>query len=289
MKSKMNKFRIIQFTIFIIGVLAIGFLGYKNAISKIITNITPDISADELRAVVVEDFEKPMDWSIDSVPKKNKNPKKDPIPILKIKYVQGGPSDLGVEKWSADKKGMSKKMCLGLHFRFKYPGYNSVHILPPLEVRWDDPTKKVFTYDGRTGKEIQERALQLPGKVKGISVWFHGRGNNYDLECWVKDYKGDVHILKLGSLNFVGWRPLKITIPPYIPQEVESFPQTKVIKIVRFVIRSNPYEDPKDTYMFFDQLKVLTDVFEVSFDGHNLHKVFEGESFSPVAPTPVQK
>ncbi|MBP7603040.1 MAG: hypothetical protein KBA15_03880, partial [Spirochaetes bacterium] len=92
----------------------------------------------------------------------------------------------------------------------------------------------------------------------------------------VKDYRGDVHILKLGSLNFVGWRPLRAFIPENVPQETQSYPQTRVTKIVRLVIRATPYAGTEDVYMFFDQLKVLTDVFEVNFDGQNLHKAFQG-------------
>ena len=135
----MNKHKILPTIIIISGVILSGFFTHKRATSKIITNVPPDVSADEMKAIVVEDFEKPLDWIVDSVPKKNTDPKKDPIPTLKLKYIQGGPSDLKVEKWTADKKGMDKKMCLGIHFRFKYPGYNSIHIMPPLEVRWDDP------------------------------------------------------------------------------------------------------------------------------------------------------
>ncbi len=259
-------------------VFAAGMIAPERATSKLNTNVPADISESELKAVVVEDFEKPLDWIVESVPKKNNDAKKNPVPILDLKYVDGGPSDLIPEKWTADKKGLEKTKCLGLHFRFKYPGYNSVHLLPPPEVQWDDPTKRVTTYDSRTGTEVQERAIQLPGRAKGVSVWFHGRGNDYTLECWLKDHRGDVHILKMGSLNFVGWRPMKVSIPANIPQETQSYPQTRVTKIVRFVVRSTPEAGMEDVYMFFDQLKVLTDVFEVNFDGQNMHKAFEGGS-----------
>jgi hypothetical protein len=115
-------------------------------------------------------------------------------------------------------------------------------------------------------------------RTQGVSLWVHGRGNDYTMECWLKDYKGDVHILKMGSINFVGWRPVRVTVPANIPQEIQSYPQTRVTKIVRFVIRANPNAGTEDIYLFFDQLKVLTDVFEVNFDGQNLHKAFEGGS-----------
>jgi hypothetical protein len=250
----------------------------QGAYSRLNTNVPADISENELKAVVVEDFESIKDWAIESTPKKIADEKKNPIPVLDLKLVEGGPSDLIPERWSADKKGLEKKNCVGVHFRFKYADVgNSVHLLPPPETQWDDPTKAVFTFDPRTGTNIQERAIQLPGRAKGISVWVHGRGNDYTLEVWVKDFKGDVHILKYGSINFVGWRPMKVDIPSFIPQEVQSYPQTKVTKIVRFVIRSTPNTGPEEVFMFFDQVKILTDVFEVNFDGQALHKAF-GES-----------
>lgn len=267
-----------------VAVIAAGVALPGKAHSRLNTNVPADISEEELRAVVIEDFEKPGDWVLDSTPKKNPDAKKNPVPVLEMKFLEGGPSDMLPEKWSADKKGMEKKSCMGVHFKFKYPGFNSVHILPPPEVQWDDPAKKVMTYDPRTGTEVQERAIQIPGRAKGISVWFHGRGNDYMLECWVKDYKGDVHILKMGSLNFVGWRPLKAWIPSNVPQEIQSYPQTRVLKIVRFVIRATPYAGTDDVYMFFDQVKALTDTFEVNFDGQDLHRAFEGGATKTAEP-----
>lgn len=277
MKRQYHK--IISIAVCLVMVFAVGLIRSGEVHSKIATNVAPDISKEELKAVVIEDFEKVADWKLESEPRKNvnaKNKKEDPVLALELKYVDGSPSDLKAEQWSPDKKGMEKKLCMGIHFRFRYPGFNSVHVLPPPEVRWDEPTKAVKTYNPKTGQDEQDRAIQLPGRAKAVSVWFHGRGNDYTLECWVKDWKGDVHILKMGSCNFVGWRPMRALVPINIPQEVESYPQTKVLKIVRFVVRSQPDAGLEDVYMFFDQIKVLTDVFEVNFDGQNLHKVFEG-------------
>ena len=276
------KYKVFSVTAVLMAIFFFGFPGIETANSKIITNVPPDISSKELRAVVIEDFETTSQWTIESVPKKNPDPKKDPVPALELKYIDGGPADLKTERWSADKKGMEKKKILGAHFRFKYTGYNSVHIIPPPEVQWDDPTRKIETYDSRLGKYVQENAIQIPGQSKGISLWIHGRGDDYYLECWVKDWHGEVHILKFGSINFVGWKPLMVEIPPYIPQEVETYPQTKLLKIVRFVIRSSPDALAQDTYIFLDQIKALTEVYEVAFDGQELDKAFK-EGAAPAA------
>lgn len=269
--------RCIAVLVVIMGMVCVGIFPEK-AQSRIVTNVQPDVSAHQLNALVVEDFESPGDWVLETVPKKHQDPKKDPVPLLELKYVDGGPADLVPEKWSPINKGLEKKKCIGIQFRFKYPGFNSVHLLPPLEVQWDDPTKKVMTYDSRVGQDVQERAVQLPGRAKAISLWVHSRGHDYDLEVWVKDYKGDVHILKMGSLKYVGWRPLIAYIPENVPQEANTYPQTRVTKIVRFVIRAKPEAGNDTVYLFFDQLKVLTDTFEVNFDGQNLHQLMQQHS-----------
>jgi hypothetical protein len=243
------------FRIFILMILATIIYFGQDAFSKIITNVPPDISSYELRAVVVEDFETTGEWQVQSVPKQfkattEKAKKKNPVPVLEYKFIDGAPSDLAVEKWSHNNKGLKKTKCLGVHYRFKYPGHNSVHVIPPKPIR-------------------------LPGRSQGISMWVHGRGKNYFLEAWVKDYKGNVHILKFGSVNFVGWKPVRVDIPSFIPQIIESYPQTKTLVIERFVLRSDPTEDTEDVFFFFDQLKVLTETFEVNFDGMELDKAFK--------------
>jgi len=261
----------------------------QSAVSKITTNVPSDISGEEMQAVVIEDFEKGTvggnGWLISSTPRKyNKKSstetakkRKDPVPTLEMKFVKGGPNDLAVEKWSLSGLGKVKEKCLGVHFRFRYPGFNSISIETPLEVSWRDK-KPVYSYDRSLRKNIQERGLQLPGKSKAISLWVHARGNPYTLELWLKDWKGNTHVLSLGSIDFVGWRPLKVYIPSNIPQEISSYPQTKVTKITRFVIRSSPYATSQDVYFFFDQLKVLTDTYEVNFDGMTLDKQFNSNS-----------
>ena len=183
--------------------------------------------------------------------------------ILDLKQNSGSPSDLVAEKWSADGKGTKKEKCLGTHFQFKYPGHNSVSIIPKDSIRF-------------------------PGRVRGLSLWVQGRGKAYDLEAWIKDYTGNVHVIKFGSVNFVGWKPLKAKIPEFIPQSIESYPQTKTLVLERLVLRADPRENTEDVYFFFDQMKVLTESFEVNFDGQDLDKAFKGESSQPQQTSTTQ-
>lgn len=273
----------------IAGVI-IAFITPNIALSTLNTNVPADISEDELKAVVVEDFENATigenAWKVVTTPKKytkdeteKKLKMKNPVTKLELKSIPGGPNDMAVEEWSLTGLGKAKEKCLGVNFQFKYPGTNSVHIIPPLEIQWKDKTP-VLTYNAALGKEVQEPGIELPGRAKAISLWVHGRGHPYDLELWLKDFKGDTHILKLGSVNFVGWRPLKADIPISVPQSYASYPQTRVTKIVRIVLRAQPNahaaELMESTYFFFDQIKVLTDTYEVNFDGMELHKKFDG-------------
>lgn len=240
--------------------------GVKPVQAKIITNVPADISSMDIKAVVVEDFEGDLSgWVADTTPKKFKTTdankaKKDPVISSELKAIKAAPSDLTVEKWSSDNKGTKKDQCLGLHFQFRYPGDNSVSIIPPAPLR-------------------------LPGRVKAISVWVQGRGKDLTLETWVKDFNGNSHVLKFGSLNYVGWKPLKAIVPENIPQSIESYPQTKALLLQRFVVRVSPNENTLDdsgyqqeNFLFFDQLKVLTESFEVNFDGQDLDKAFKSDS-----------
>lgn len=296
--------RSVSIALTIVAVVSFGLMTSKNADSKIVTNVEADISGDALKAVVVEDFEKGSiaksivddGWFVKSTPKKYANEsiekkmkRKNPVPVLDLKFLGGAPNDMQVEEWSLTDLGKAKTKILGVRFKFRYPGHNSIHILPPKEVDWKSK-KPVLRYNPSTRKDEQERGIQLPGKSKALSIWVHGRGNPYRMEIWVKDYRGDTHILKIGSVNFVGWRPMKVSIPGRVPQSYESYPQTRVTKIVRFVLRSeiqrHAEELTENTYFFFDQLKVLTDTYEVNFDGSSLHDSFDKGSSGGTKPQP---
>ncbi len=264
------------------------YLVPQRAYPRVVTNVNPDISAEQMKAFVIEDFEDPSKaepsdgsgdgWRLTATPPVLKDPNKkdkNPVPILEQKIIPGRPSDMRPDEWSHNKLGIKNnemdrvQKIYGLHFKFRYPGYNSVHIEPPVNPQ--------LTPADEQGKKV--RGIILPGRSKGVSMWVHSRGHPYHLECWIEDYQNRVYILKMGKTDFVGWRPMKAYIPISIPQEVDTFPQTKFIKIVRFVLRADPNASVKDeVYMFFDQLKVLTDDFEVNFDGQELDKLFKGES-----------
>jgi hypothetical protein len=273
-------------------VIITGLIMPRTAESKIVTNVPADISGEELKALVIEDFEGAKvggdGWTIKSTPKQFTNAStseklkmKNPVPALEAKILNGKPNDLVVEEWSLTGQGKTKEKCLGVHFRFRYPGHNAVSLIPPKEISWRDKSPS-YTYHSSTNQNVQERGIQLPGRSKAISVWVHARGRPYTLEVWVKDYKGNTHVLPFGSINFVGWRPMKVYIPITIPQEEPSYPATRITKITRFVIRSTPMAVPGDSYVFLDQIKVLTDTYEVNFDGQDLHKAFGGgESSKP--------
>ncbi|HOP64624.1 MAG TPA: flagellar filament outer layer protein FlaA [Spirochaetota bacterium] len=282
-------------------VIGFGINGY----SKIETNVPADVSGDETRAVVIEDFENSKvttkveddGWYITSNPREYTKAKdeetlkkKNPVMALDLKFIDGGPNDMRVEdEFSTTGLGKAKTKSLGLKFRFRYPGPNVVTIEAPKEVDWKERTP-VMTYDQALRKDVQERGLQLPGRAKAISLWVHGRGFPYTLELWVKDYRGDVHILEKQSINFVGWRPLTYEIPQNIPQSTDTYPVTRCTKLVKLVIREvttvggehsrTSARNASDIYVFFDQIKVLTDTYEVYFDGQNLHKSFEGGNSS---------
>jgi len=301
MNSIRNRIFIVTLCLTAAFIVVFGSNGY----SRIETNVPADLSGEETRAIVVEDFENSKiaanteddGWFISSNPKvytKAKDEetlkKKNPVMALDLKYVDGGPNDMKVEdQFSITGLGKEKKKILGLKFRFRYPGSNVVTIEAPKEVDWKDRTA-VMTYDQALRTDVQERGLQIPGRAKAISLWVHGRGFPYTLELWVKDFKGDVHILEKQSINFVGWRPMIFDIPQNLPQSSDSYPVTRTAKLVRLVIREvtsvsgehsrTSARNASDVYVFFDQIKVLTDTYEVFFDGQDMHKAFEGGSSS---------
>ncbi len=279
------------------GVAAAAFvmLGQSETIrAQVETAIGSDVASEELRAITIESWDRDYSgggygWQV-LTDKDNKvqgeyQYKASSLQAEReVKLIAGSPRDIVYNQ------NYPRARILGVKFSFTFPGYNVVTLRPPpvdhytverprphlneVALRggttiqcYDDQTRSEYADTSRPVMIDCVNGIDMPGTVKKISVWVMGRGNEYDLEAWVEDWRGDTHILKYGSIDFVGWRPLTVDVPANIPQDISSFPQTKTLVFRQFKIRSRPNTSLETVYVFFDELRVLTDIFEVYFDG----------------------
>lgn len=143
---------------------------------------------------------------------------------------------------------------LGLHGRFDRRGYNWIDLYPVLA---DDP-------DGRPFE------IPIPGIVQNLDVWVWGSNLRFYIEVYLRDYRGVVHTLMLGDINYNGWRNLSVNVPTNIPQTRRTLPSFTGLSFVKFRIWTRPVERVDDFFIYFKQLKILTNTFEALFDGNDL-------------------
>ncbi len=144
---------------------------------------------------------------------------------------------------------------LGIHGKFDRLAYNYIEITPAEK--------------GQDGNLVPT-PITLPGRVKNLDVWMWGSFHAFYVEAQVRDYRGIVHVLQLGNLDFRGWKDLQVDIPTSIPQSVSTLPSTKSLQLLKLVIWTTPNESVADFYIYINQIKVLTDTFESPWDGESL-------------------
>jgi len=166
---------------------------------------------------------------------------------------------------------------LGINASFDRRGYNWVDIYPVLA---DDPDEKPV-------------GIPIPGRMKRMDMWVWGSNLRYYMEVYFRDYQGVVHILYFGSVYFKGWQNISVNIPTNLNQTVwtESEPIRRAREIgkdigdqpqirdeptypslhfVKFRLWTQPPERVDNFYIYFKQLKILTDINEALFDGSDL-------------------
>jgi hypothetical protein len=158
---------------------------------------------------------------------------------------------------------------IGIQGAFDRHGYNWIDIYPTLT-------------DG-DGQPIE---IPLQGRTRVIDVWVWGSNLNYNIEAYLRDNRGMIHSVPLGSLKYIGWRNLRVDVPVGIPMVSNILPRsTDDTKFVKFRLWTSPGErsyvnvkrdiNGKITeivpfYVYISQLKVLADIYESVYDGDEL-------------------
>jgi hypothetical protein len=150
------------------------------------------------------------------------------------------------------------------------------------EYNWVDVIPGTKSGEGADVK-YSPTELTLPGRVAMIDMWVWSGNFDYYMEAFVRDYKGIVHTIPMGDLNFVGWKNMRVYVPESIPQSKKYLPKREGLSFVKFRIWTRPTENvailtgkagasqmDMAVKFYFDNLKVLTDTFETLFDGDNL-------------------
>jgi hypothetical protein len=144
---------------------------------------------------------------------------------------------------------------LGVHGKFDRKAYNFIELIPAKKA--DDGT-------------LTPNPIGIPGRVKSLDLWVWGSNYDYYMDVHIRDYLGVDHVLRMGDLLYEGWKDLNVNIPSSLPQSRRYIPRFQGLVITEFVIWTRPTEKVDDFYIFIDQLKVLTDMFEARFDGDEL-------------------
>lgn len=106
------------------------------------------------------------------------------------------------------------------------------------------------------------RPLPIEGISKAVSVWVVGRNYEHVLKLIYRDFTGRIGSLVIDKLNFTGWKKLEVAIPPTIPQrDLHYSSRSSGLEILGFEIQCDPKDTYGSYYVYFDDLRVVTDLF----------------------------
>jgi hypothetical protein len=105
------------------------------------------------------------------------------------------------------------------------------------------------------------KPIKVPGITKAISVWICGRSFKHRLYCHLLDYKGTEMIVDMGLLDFAGWKKVSVAVPTTIEQEAYHSLEWRGVSLAGFSIRTDPEESYGVYYVYFDELRAITDIY----------------------------
>jgi hypothetical protein len=116
------------------------------------------------------------------------------------------------------------------------------------------------------------KPIVIEGICQSVSCYVAGRNYKHILKLFILDYFGRERTLIMDKLNFIGWKDLVVSIPSFIEQADYHFVDKQGIKFNGFMIECDPVETYGVYYIYFDELRAMTDVFnEKTRDVDDMH------------------
>lgn len=192
-----------------------------------------------LEDILLNDFENAEDWRAFSTSPLGETKTRKVIQQGTIEDVFN-PQELTAEEKERFKPGVNH--VLGIKGYFKDRGFDRIEVKPPHE-------------------------YIIKGLGRQLSVWVLGRNFRHTLYVKLRDYKGNLHKLRLGRLNFLGWRKLTLTIPGWLPQSTRFALLDKNLHFVSLFVESDPHEVGGEYYFYLDDLRIKVDKSEMTYPG----------------------
>ena len=189
----------------------------------------------------LNDFEAAEDWRAAST---------CPLGDTKIRKIPGKPrpvddngNPVEFPNEVTDDNGIAHKseFVLGVKTYFMDRGFDRVEVLPPNE-------------------------YIIRGKAKEIKVWVLGRKFRHTLYVKLRDFRGRLYKIKIGRLDFWGWKELSVVIPGWLPLSASYARLDKNLHFVSFFVESDNFEVPGTFYFYLDNFRVITDLSEFTGD-----------------------
>lgn len=110
----------------------------------------------------------------------------------------------------------------------------------------------------------------IKGIGREVSVWVLGRNFRHTFYIKLRDYRGNTHSIRMGRLDFLGWKKMTATIPGWIPQSTRYSLMDRNLHFVSMYVVSDKHEIPGKFYFYVDDLKMKVDTTDTKYPGSDI-------------------
>lgn len=110
----------------------------------------------------------------------------------------------------------------------------------------------------------------IKGRPIAFSIWVFGKGKKHTLYALFSNRVREKIPLKIGNLQFYGWKRLEVTIPVYVPHRNRLNHNVYEFRFDGLKIMSNPNEQPGNFSFLCDLISVMIERTPVDYPGSQI-------------------